>query len=51
MAKQAALSIRIDESIKRAIAKAAAKDHRSTASLVEKILADYLKEQKRKGEG
>jgi hypothetical protein len=42
MAKQSALSIRVLQSIKRDIDKAAAKEHRSTSSLVEKILADYL---------
>jgi predicted transcriptional regulator len=47
MAKQAALSIRILESIKRDLDKAAARQHRSTSSLVEKILDDYLREEKR----
>jgi hypothetical protein len=46
MAKQAALSIRILESIKRDLDKAAARQHRSTSSLVEKILDDYLREEK-----
>jgi len=42
MAKQAALSIRILQTIKQEIDNLAAKEHRSTSSLVEKILADYL---------
>ena len=40
--KKAALSIRIPEALKLAIDKAAAKDRRSTASLVEIILAEWL---------
>jgi hypothetical protein len=40
--KRAALSVRIAETTKKAIDKAAAKDHRSTASLVELILTDHL---------
>lgn len=43
MVKQAALSVRILEWIKRDIDKAAAKEHRSTSSLVEKILDDHLR--------
>jgi hypothetical protein len=42
MVKKAALSIRIPESTKKAIDRAAVKDHRSTASLVNAILADWL---------
>jgi hypothetical protein len=43
MVKEAAISVRLDTRIKAAIDKAAADDHRSTASLVEKILADWAK--------
>lgn len=43
LAKEAGLSIRIDAAVKAAIDKAAAEDRRSTASLVEKILADWAK--------
>jgi hypothetical protein len=43
MTKKAALSIRISEVTKKAIDKAAVKDHRSTSSLVEIILEDWLK--------
>ena len=42
MVKQSALSVRLPNPIKMEIEKAAAADHRSTASLVEKILADWL---------
>jgi hypothetical protein len=42
MVKKAALSVRISESTKKALDEAAAKDHRSTASLVEIILADFI---------
>jgi predicted transcriptional regulator len=42
MVKKAALSIRIPESVKKAIDRAAVKDRRSTSSLVEIILADWL---------
>jgi hypothetical protein len=44
MAKKAALSVRISESTKEAIDKEAAKERRSTASLVEIILMDFLQE-------
>lgn len=43
MAKEAGLSVRIDAAVKAAIDKAAGEDHRSTASMVEKILADWAK--------
>jgi len=43
VAKEAGLSLRIDAAIKTALDKAAAEDHRSVASLVEKILADWAK--------
>jgi hypothetical protein len=40
--KKAALSIRISESVKKAIDRAADRDRRSTSALVEIILADWL---------
>jgi hypothetical protein len=40
--KKAALSIRISESVKKAIDRAAAKDRRSTSKLVEIILESWL---------
>lgn len=43
MVKDAAISVRLDARVKAAIDKAAEDDHRSTASLVEKILADWAK--------
>ncbi|MGO9685117.1 MAG: ribbon-helix-helix protein, CopG family [Beijerinckiaceae bacterium] len=46
VAKQSAISVRLPDPIKRAIDKAAEDDHRSTASLVEKILADWLTSKK-----
>jgi hypothetical protein len=45
MVKKAALSIRIPETIKKAIDRAAVKDRRSTSSLVEIILEGWLQEQ------
>jgi hypothetical protein len=45
MVKKAALSVRISETVKKAIDKAAARDRRSTSSLVEIILEGWLKEQ------
>jgi hypothetical protein len=42
MAKQSAISVRLPEHLKAAVDQAAAADHRSTASLVEKILSDWL---------
>jgi hypothetical protein len=45
MVKKAALSIRIPETIKKAIDRAAAKDRRSTSALVEIILEGWLREQ------
>jgi predicted HicB family RNase H-like nuclease len=41
--KTATLNLRIDPSLKEAAEAAAAEDHRSLTSLVEKLLADYLK--------
>lgn len=43
MTKKAALSIRISTQLKKAIERAAADDGRSVASLVQKVLSDYLK--------
>jgi hypothetical protein len=37
------LSVRVDPSIKKAVAKAAKDDQRSTASMVEKILTEWLR--------
>ena len=42
MVKKAVLSVLISESTKKALDKEAAKEHRSTASLVEIILQDWL---------
>jgi hypothetical protein len=42
MAKKAALSVRISASTKQALEQTAIKDRRSVASLVDKIMADYL---------
>jgi hypothetical protein len=42
--KTAAISVRIDARLKAAIDKAAEEDHRTTTSLVEKILSDWAKE-------
>jgi len=42
MKKDAAYSIRMDMATKLALKKSAAKDHRSMASLLEKIIADHL---------
>jgi hypothetical protein len=46
MEKQSAISVRIPASIKKAIDKAADKDRRSTSSLVQLILEDWLKQQR-----
>ena len=42
MTKDAALSVRLPAELKVAIARFADADHRTTASLVQKILADWL---------
>jgi predicted HicB family RNase H-like nuclease len=42
--KTATLSLRIDPDLKRAAEKAADADQRSLTSLIEKLLADYVKE-------
>jgi len=41
--KTATLSLRIDPELKRLSEKAAADDQRSLTSLIEKLLADYLR--------
>jgi hypothetical protein len=41
--KVATLSLRIDPTLKAAAEKAAADDQRSLTSLIEKLLADYLR--------
>jgi hypothetical protein len=43
MAKTAALSVRVSDQVKAAVEKAATDDSRSSASLVEKIVTDWLK--------
>jgi hypothetical protein len=43
MAKTAALSVRVSDQVKAAVEKAAADDSRSSASLVEKIVTEWLK--------
>lgn len=43
MAKNSAISVRVPDKVKEAAERAAAEDSRSVASLVEKILADWLK--------
>jgi hypothetical protein len=44
MAKTSAISVRVTDQVKAATEKAAADDSRSTASLVEKVLTDWLKQ-------
>jgi hypothetical protein len=41
--KTAQVNLRIDPQLKSAVEKAAADDHRSLTSLIEKLLLDYLK--------
>jgi hypothetical protein len=43
MAKTSAISVRVPDNVKAAIEKAATADSRSVASLVEKVLSDFLK--------
>jgi hypothetical protein len=43
MAKTSAISVRVPDDVKTAAEKAAAADSRSVASLVEKILTEYLR--------
>lgn len=42
MTKTAAISIRVDPEIKAAVKKAADADRRTVASMVEKVLVEYL---------
>ena len=42
--KSSTLNLRINPELKAAAEKAAADDHRSLTSLIEKLLADYLRE-------
>ena len=42
--KTAQVNLRLQPSLKTAAEKAAADDHRSLTSLIEKLLADYLRE-------
>lgn len=44
MAKTEALSVRVPPAIKKAVEKAAKDDHRSVASLVDKIVTEWLRE-------
>lgn len=44
MPKTAAIGVRVDPKIKEAAERAAADDHRSVASLLEKLLTEYLTE-------
>lgn len=44
MTKTAALSVRVTPQVKVAVEKAAADDHRPAASLVEKIVVEWLRE-------
>ena len=44
MPKTAAIGVRVDPKIKEAAERAAADDHRSVASLLEKLLTAYLTE-------
>ena len=43
MAKTSALSVRVSDQVKAAVEKAAADDQRSAASLVEKIVTEWLR--------
>lgn len=44
MVKTAAISVRVQDDVKAAAEKAAAADSRSVASLVEKVLTQYLRQ-------
>jgi hypothetical protein len=44
MPKAAAISVRIDAQLKRAIERAAKEDHRTVTSLIEKILTQWISE-------
>ena len=43
MPKTAAISVRVDDAVKKALEKAAAGDHRPLASYVERLLIEHLK--------
>jgi hypothetical protein len=43
--RTASIGIRVEPDIKAAAEKAAADDHRTVASLIEKLLVEYLREQ------
>lgn len=43
MARTAAIGVRVEPAIKEAIEQAAAADHRTVASLVEKVLVEWLR--------
>ncbi|HNN90716.1 hypothetical protein [Haliangium sp. UPWRP_2] len=51
MPKTAAIGVRVDPKIKEAAERAAAEDHRSVASLLEKLLTEYLTEKGYLGTG
>jgi hypothetical protein len=42
--KTAALSVRVTPTLKQAVERAAAEDHRTVASLLEKMLTDHMKQ-------
>lgn len=44
MVRSAAIAVRVEPKIKQAAEKAAAADHRSVASLLEKLLVQHLRE-------
>ncbi len=46
--KTAQVNLRIDPKLKAAAEKAAAEDHRSLTSLIEKLLIDHIKKQQTK---
>ena len=43
MVRSAAIAVRVEPKIKQAAEKAASEDHRSVASLLEKLLVEHLK--------
>ena len=46
MARTASIGIRVEPAVKEAAEKAAAADHRTVASLIEKLLIEHLRERK-----
>lgn len=44
MARTAAIGVRVEPNVKAAAEKAAAADHRTVASLLEKLLVEFLKD-------